>query len=216
MTYELLIGLRIAFLAAAVLATVALILRCLTSRFRRSTYRLSPARALVSGFFAIAFLLSLGWDFGYGRGFTFAGCSRGALILGVRDELPPGAGWFWHDAAPGPFLAGLPEFRRIGPYPGVATPFGSSRTGSAASSPFFGVVIPLWVPVLAFCVAPLMARIRPEPRSDECSRCGYNLTGNVSGRCPECGTRRRLEPIRTAPKRRSSCAEPDRKEPLRG
>ena len=25
------------------------------------------------------------------------------------------------------------------------------------------------------------------PNFDECAKCGYNLTGNVSGRCPECG-----------------------------
>jgi rubrerythrin len=24
----------------------------------------------------------------------------------------------------------------------------------------------------------------------QCGRCGYDLTGNVSGVCPECGTRR--------------------------
>lgn len=29
-------------------------------------------------------------------------------------------------------------------------------------------------------------RAGPEPR---CTVCGYNLTGNISGRCPECGTR---------------------------
>lgn len=27
------------------------------------------------------------------------------------------------------------------------------------------------------------------PRSGFCARCGYDLTGNVSGVCPECGTR---------------------------
>jgi hypothetical protein len=26
-------------------------------------------------------------------------------------------------------------------------------------------------------------------RSDPCRRCGYSLTGNVSGVCPECGMR---------------------------
>jgi rubrerythrin len=26
-----------------------------------------------------------------------------------------------------------------------------------------------------------------EPRPWECTVCGYNLTGNVSGVCPECG-----------------------------
>ena len=25
------------------------------------------------------------------------------------------------------------------------------------------------------------------PNFDECRQCGYNLTGNTSGRCPECG-----------------------------
>ena len=27
-----------------------------------------------------------------------------------------------------------------------------------------------------------------EPAANACSRCAYNLTGNVSGVCPECGT----------------------------
>ena len=31
---------------------------------------------------------------------------------------------------------------------------------------------------------------QPElPDFDECARCGYNLKGNVTGRCPECGWR---------------------------
>jgi len=31
-------------------------------------------------------------------------------------------------------------------------------------------------------------------RDGTCERCGYNLTGNISGRCPECG--RRITPSR--------------------
>lgn len=35
----------------------------------------------------------------------------------------------------------------------------------------------------------LLRRIRSHPRpSGFCETCGYNLTGNVSGVCPECGT----------------------------
>ncbi len=30
---------------------------------------------------------------------------------------------------------------------------------------------------------------RVEPAEPRCATCGYNLTGNVSGRCPECGER---------------------------
>jgi len=30
---------------------------------------------------------------------------------------------------------------------------------------------------------------KPEDRTPYCSDCGYNLTGNTSGRCPECGSR---------------------------
>ena len=37
-------------------------------------------------------------------------------------------------------------------------------------------------------VAVLIARRRPYPRG-HCRRCGYDLTGNTSGRCPECGIR---------------------------
>ena len=28
----------------------------------------------------------------------------------------------------------------------------------------------------------------PDPENRSCRNCGYDLTGNVSGRCPECGT----------------------------
>lgn len=42
-------------------------------------------------------------------------------------------------------------------------------------------------PVVAVLVHALLSRRRPRP--DGCSACGYDLTGNASGTCPECGTR---------------------------
>lgn len=52
------------------------------------------------------------------------------------------------------------------------------------------VSAPLWIPlVLLLAVAtirrPWKAR---EPPSGCCRLCGYDLTGNVSGTCPECGS----------------------------
>lgn len=51
----------------------------------------------------------------------------------------------------------------------------------------------LWVPFVLFATYPswLMMRWvhkRARPRPGECSKCLYDLTGNVSGICPECGT----------------------------
>ena len=63
---------------------------------------------------------------------------------------------------------------------------------------FFGVrhnklTISLWLLLATFAVYPGAAfirgplRRRRRRRSGRCQRCGYDLTGNVSGRCPECG-----------------------------
>ena len=50
--------------------------------------------------------------------------------------------------------------------------------------------VPLWLVlvVLALPTAFLWWRDRRCIREGFCRKCGYDLTGNVSGRCPECGT----------------------------
>ena len=54
----------------------------------------------------------------------------------------------------------------------------------------FEVIVPLWIPFLMFALptAFLCHRDRRFPRG-LCQACGYNLTGNMSGVCPECGQR---------------------------
>ena len=52
-----------------------------------------------------------------------------------------------------------------------------------------GVGLPLWF-VLAITAIPtaiLFYRDRRRIPPGHCQKCGYNLTGNVSGICPECG-----------------------------
>jgi len=68
--------------------------------------------------------------------------------------------------------------------------YGSSAKHPNAGAFVLGVVI-LWV----FSALPLwiVVRVRnhwwPVDLHAHCQKCGYDLTGNVSGTCPECGTR---------------------------
>lgn len=51
------------------------------------------------------------------------------------------------------------------------------------------VNIPLWIPTVCFLALGLALRPRSGPAGRPvCHKCGYDLTGNVSGICPECGT----------------------------
>ena len=52
------------------------------------------------------------------------------------------------------------------------------------------VVVPLWIPLLLVAVPTgvLWWRDRRRIPPGHCRQCGYNLTGNISGVCPECGT----------------------------
>ena len=49
--------------------------------------------------------------------------------------------------------------------------------------------VPLYVPLLCFGTIAVYLTLRRRPRKPgTCHACGYNLTGNTSGVCPECGT----------------------------
>lgn len=56
--------------------------------------------------------------------------------------------------------------------------------------PALVILTPVWMPLLAVAVptAFLWRREQRRSKSGHCRNCGYNLTGNVTGRCPECGT----------------------------
>jgi hypothetical protein len=53
------------------------------------------------------------------------------------------------------------------------------------------VAVRCWAAGLLLAVLPLIwiiRRLRQRPKVGCCTACGYNLTGNTSGVCPECGT----------------------------
>jgi hypothetical protein len=113
----------------------------------------------------------------------------------VRDRMipkwnEPAFGWEaekpnlggWRKAVGQRSLAGL------SPLLGLALP----RTARANLGDVFTAsrmyVMPLWVPSLLFATLTVVLFLRDRRRAGpgHCRTCGYNLTGNVSGICPEC------------------------------
>lgn len=110
------------------------------------------------------------------HGYFFSiGVQRGSLtILQLRaDRTPLGfhADWF-------------PLGRRLGTY-GLGPPFWSSVPNRG----FWALGIPFWIQliVIGAPTALLWRRDRRRILPGNCA-CGYDLRGNVSGRCSECGT----------------------------
>ena len=113
------------------------------------------------------------------------GFEGGAIVFGVVSDTTsprffqwfpdhtsvgsyyPFGGW----AYPGnPHFHWIPEYKHI---PGWA----------------HGLWIPIWMLLAAFgpTTAFLWYTERYRISSGHCKKCGYDLTGNMSGRCPECG-----------------------------
>ncbi len=114
-----------------------------------------------------------GWLFGCGRGRLSFNISRGYNNFG------------WEFVRLAPF--------RSGAYWGLNWPSHiSDRSFGVAWS---SVRVPLWLPLLTIAIptAILFWRDRRRIPRGHCRRCGYDLTGNVSGKCPECGTACEIE-----------------------
>ena len=107
-------------------------------------------------------------------------------------ELEPGRVWTCHFASPGRWELRPGIHASLRPFelsPGGLPVVGN--WGSLGSFPLW--VVPLWLPFVVFLVPTLVLwRHDRRARPGHCPNCGYNLTGNVSGRCPECGTRHGL------------------------
>jgi len=104
----------------------------------------------------------------------------GSVIAYPVDWFPAG----WHICAAGDSRVYLPSDRRWLPVSHHET------FGLTDPMTYVEFIVPLWMPLLALAVptAILWWLDRRRIPPGHCQICGYNLTGNVSGRCPECGT----------------------------
>jgi len=120
--------------------------------------------------------LSLRWKVFYdGDGWWF-GCGRGNLWTGICPVFK-GKGWDLEVCADS-----LGDVKW-----GFRWPYHLSNP--MEDIPITGVGIPLWLLFLIAAIPTtfLFWRDRRSIPPGYCQECGYDLTGNVSGRCPECG-----------------------------
>jgi hypothetical protein len=122
--------------------------------------------------FALAWVASLFWSVTYiGGGQAFW---TGPGVVNIRRRvgwLAQTSGWFFSRTADSRVDSWLPRTKRIG----------ASRESR--------LVVPLWIPfvVVVIPTALLWYFDRRRFPPGHCQDCGYDLRGNVSGRCPECG-----------------------------
>jgi len=155
----------------------------------RERPRLRRAAKWIGSSICIAILVAFGLSLGYGVSWssksvpiqTSVQVYGGRALLHVFDrsklrpqDLHGPTGWtfgsHWKDPIQLQWLR-----------PGIAT-------GAAGGLIRLGVNVPFWLPLLivALPTAYLWHRDRRIPPG-HCPHCGYDLTGNVSGVCPECG-----------------------------
>ncbi len=112
------------------------------------------------------------WSLEIGYGTRVVAVVAGGLDVGSIGS-PPAARWWMAIESSPPFLTH--EWWR------------ASRWSRADGGE--DLFVPLWplVPAMAAYVVVVWRRTRPVP-AGACASCRYDLTGNVSGICPECGT----------------------------
>ncbi len=111
------------------------------------------------------------------------------IPIGPRNAIAfagGGAHWHWSEGLiPKPFEFRCGFWERGMPLAnfGSSTSFWPKARQGHHSVPFWPLLFVLAVPTAALWVA------RPKPLPPGlCAKCSYDLTGNVSGVCPECGT----------------------------
>lgn len=164
------------------------------ARLRRIRRVLKWGGLVLSLMIAAAWATSLRWTYGYGR--PHRPCKKGDArtsdesLTGLPDWRSSWMGSYRGVGGGSLYYSRQTVLTRLGwetysyPMPLVWRP--SLRAAGCYGS---FVILPLWIPFLLIAV-PTAFFLWPKRRipPGHCQFCGYDLTGNVSGTCPECGS----------------------------
>jgi hypothetical protein len=135
----------------------------------------------------LSLLSMIAWAGSFLAIIAYRGPSRLSDVITLAVAVPPiysGTGLVLTD---GQLVWGFMLFQDVAPGWHI-----TRRPTDMSSSTFWGndyLIVPLWLP-LVLVAAPtafLWWRDRRRIPPGHCRKCGYDLTGNVSGVCPECG-----------------------------
>lgn len=126
-----------------------------------------------------------------------AGLSLAAFVAGYSRLFGYGVVWenraFGTDCTSGWIGAGVQRASSLSPTGLFWLPHHSGYNASTVLPRFFwepglkSVSMPLWIPFVLACVGAFLTYSRA-PKPGACGKCEYNLAGNITGVCPECGT----------------------------
>ena len=137
---------------------------------------------VIAGMSVMFFLASLSYDFGRKLDHIgFVGCIDGCYVRGNFAMGGPSKKWVW-----------LRNMNAKEWTPRILPSYGLVVGSTPLAKPprAILVLIPTWIPMtIALVAAWFFHRKARGPSPGHCPKCGYNLTGNESGVCPECGTR---------------------------
>lgn len=115
-----------------------------------------------------AWMLSSQWIIGYGNGTAWCAIGYGRFTLCFPPDRESGELCWW--------LRSTNKLDSWAGQFGVVAPWAGGRA----------IELPFWILAVVFMAATW--KLLPRRSAvGHCVGCGYDLTGNMSGRCPECG-----------------------------
>ena len=150
---------------------------------------LSLAALATAGLWLAGYMTPLSWSHRTKTQLVVIAVHDGELMLRRRSST---VDWRSPPASPDDTWT-LKQVKHKVPFLGLRLEHAKASAGEAGTVYGGKAVIPLWLvftllifyPVTAFLRGPVR-RARRRKRGS-CVQCGYNLTGNTSGTCPECG-----------------------------